>query len=464
MGVASVSLLVDSPLEEVRHMAHEALDTWVDELAPLFAQEITPQLSELSDHFQKTRFGLLGACMKAVVEKLYAPYLSQRWAGCPRCGRTLCRKRLDQREVSTLHGSFAIERPYFYCQQCRHGFHPLDEALALAPDYHQYDIQKRATAAAAKMPFAESAEHFEDLTGVVVGNHFSHETLNAVGEAATLEVVIPERDEIERRISQAMGPSRTPPVLVVAADGAMMPTRPKAHRKAKRGKGRYQEVKGFRLYLLSADDQIMPLASWHQVQDAQRFHEDLALVAKRIDRDKVRTALVGDGASWLWNAMVACFPQGRQILDFYHCAEHVHTVARAQYGEGTLAGQQWAEATLVRLCTAEVKTVLGALRRSRPRNKEAQEEILKLISYLENNSHRIDYLSNLKQGFPIGSGGIESANKFICHTRMKRSGAWWVVASGNAMLRVRCAIYNGTFHRVFDHYIKRRSENLSEDK
>lgn len=59
-----------------------------------------------------------------------------------------------------------------------------------------------------------------------------------------------------------------------------------------------------------------------------------------------------------------------------------------------------------------------------------------------------------EKGFPIGSGGIKSANKFICHTRMKRPGAWWVKEIGNAMLRIRCAIYNGTFHRVFQRYIE----------
>ena len=464
MGLASVTLLVDSPLEEVRAMAHEAMDKWVDELAPLFEQDIPPQLTELSNYFQKTRLQLLGACMKGVVEKLYAAYLYQQWADCPRCGRTVRRKRLDHKQVSTLHGSFGIDRPYFYCQKCRHGFHPLDEALALAPAYHQYDIQQRATATAAKMPFAESAEHFEDLTGVSVGNHFSHETLNAVGEAATLQVVIPESEEIEHRIVQAMGSSRAPPVMVVAADGAMMPTRSKSPRKGKRGKGRYQEVKGFRLYLLGPDDEIIPIASWHQVQDAQRFHQDLALVARRIDQKKLRIVLLGDGASWLWSAMVESFPRGRQILDFYHCAEHIHTVAKTLYGEGTLSGQQWAEATLVRLCMGNVKTVIAALRRRRPRNNEVQEEIRKLIGYLENNSHRIDYISDLKQGFPIGSGGIESANKFICHTRMKRSGAWWVVASGNAMLRVRCAIYNRTFNRVFEQYIKKRPGKKLQDK
>jgi len=24
--------------------------------------------------------------------------------------------------------------------------------------------------------------------------------------------------------------------------------------------------------------------------------------------------------------MIACFPKGRQILDYYHCAEHIHKV------------------------------------------------------------------------------------------------------------------------------------------
>jgi len=40
----------------------------------------------------------------------------------------------------------------------------------------------------------------------------------------------------------------------------------------------------------------------------------------------------------------------------------------------------------------------------------------------------------------------------ICHVRLKRSGAWWLEGNGNAMLRIRCAIYNGTFPQVFADY------------
>ena len=53
------------------------------------------------------------------------------------------------------------------------------------------------------------------------------------------------------------------------------------------------------------------------------------------------------------------------------------------------------------------------------------------IHYLEQNQERINYQAARKGGYPIGSGGIESANKFICHVRLKRSGAWWYVPNGN---------------------------------
>ena len=51
-------------------------------------------------------------------------------------------------------------------------------------------------------------------------------------------------------------------------------------------------------------------------------------------------------------------------------------------------------------------------------------------------------------GYPLGSGGIESSNKCICHVRLKRSGAWWYEANSNHMLALRCAKYNGTLNQL----------------
>ena len=450
--------------EEFQAMAHNALDRWLEGFRPFFESEEPPRLEALSDHVQKTRSEFLSACMQAAIEKLYPHMMEQMQAQCPRCEKTLARKRADERKVSTMQGEFSIWRPYFYCTACRHGFHPLDKVLGLAPQHHQHDMQRRVVKTAARVPFAETCEQFEELSGVMVGNHFSHETLNAVAEVATLENVIPRKEEIDARIQLATVSSGPPPVLVVASDGAMTPTRPQAPRKTRRGRGRYREVKGVRIYLIGPRKRIIHVASWHQIQEAEEFAGDLLRIAERIDVNRVRVALLGDGAGWLWNAMVKAFPQGRQILDYYHCAEHVWKVADHLYGEGSIEAHEWAEATLVRLCLAEVKETIADLENMKPRNAQAREEVEKLITYLNNNAHRIGYLESLDGGYAIGSGGIESANKFISHTRMKRSGAWWIVPNGNGMLRVRCALYNGTYDRLFNQYAGKPSLAPIKDK
>jgi hypothetical protein len=53
---------------------------------------------------------------------------------------------------------------------------------------------------------------------------------------------------------------------------------------------------------------------------------------------------------------------------------------------------------------------------------------------------------------------MESANKFICHVRLKRSGAWWYEVNSNQMLALRCAKYNSTFHQLFERYQRQKSE------
>jgi hypothetical protein len=235
-----------------------------------------------------------------------------------------------------------------------------------------------------------------------------------------------------------------------------VPTRPKAPRKAKRGPGEWKEAKGFRLYLAGPDQRIIQLASWHQIQSVEQFAEDLAWVAERIPQEKLRIALLGDGSSWLWNAMQRCFPTGRCVLDYYHCAEHLHTVAKLQFTEPA-EREQWVEAVLAWLSLNQAGLVIAWLKTMSAVNATAREEIRKLIGYLQNNRHRLGYANCRAQGLRVGSGGIESAHKYISHVRLKRSGAWWHIPNGNNMLRLRCAIYNGTYDRVLQRYIASRS-------
>jgi hypothetical protein len=161
----------------------------------------------------------------------------------------------------------------------------------------------------------------------------------------------------------------------------------------------------------------------------------------------VRLCVVCDGAAWIWKQRLDVFPQARQVLDSYHCAEYLHKVAKAQYGQ-TVQALAWVEATLARLYMAKVETVLGGLRRMQPTSEEARTAIDNCWIYLNEHRGRTAYGQLRRGGYPLGSGGMESANKCICHVRLKRSGAWWYEESSNQTLALRCAKYNGTFGQV----------------
>lgn len=444
---AALALAVE---EDARTMAHDALDRWLDELAADGAP--APTLREISERFMATRQGVLAACLEAVITERYAADLQRTEAVCA-CGRRQRRRRVDAKEISTLQGCVTLHRPYFYCEACATGFHPLDAKLQLSTKYHQYDIQDRTTRLGADLPFGVSEQHFSRLTGVEASRHFIHETLNAVGAAATLEQVLPPADEIDRRIDEAQQQSRRRPVLIVACDGAHAPTRPPGGRAEKRGPGVWREAKGVRLYLLGKDQRVVHVASWHQIGSKQQLAEAVQVLADRVPHDRVRIALVGDGADWLWDVMLQHFPDGEEILDYYHCAERVYETARAQFGDGTRDAQEWAEAALTRLGLNELGRTVGGLWRMQPRNGAAAEAIRQLIGYLEGQRERVGYDELRQRGLPRGSGGIESAHKLICHVRLKRAGAWWLEANGNAMLRIRCALYNGTFDQIFADYV-----------
>jgi hypothetical protein len=117
-----------------------------------------------------------------------------------------------------------------------------------------------------------------------------------------------------------------------------------------------------------------------------------------------------------------------------------------------LQAQEWVEATMTRLYVGKVSAVLGGLRRMQATSDEAAKAISNGWDDLDEPRHRTDYRKFRRGGYPLGSGGIESSNKFICHVRLKRSGAWWYAVNSNQRLALRCAKYNGTLNQVFARY------------
>jgi peptidyl-tRNA hydrolase len=453
----------------IRQQLHDHLDQWLDRLEDHVTKP-TPTLQELTEAVFALRQELTQAVTEGLVEQAHRATLEQRTAVCPRCGQTLSARGPQERSVETLVGVIRLRRPYFYCERCQLGSTPLDAALELTERRKQPDVQKAAVQLTKEVPFETACELFTELTGLPLSVHTAHEVTQAVAEGLTVLDVSPSREEVVAKIVAVAEGRPWRPILVLAIDGAEVPTRPetaqgrrpgrkKVRAKRSRWTGEWREAKGFRFYLI-ADDRIVQVLSWHQVQTDDEAAEALRRVkaAGLIPEEEVRLCVIADGARWIWTQAQALFPAAVEILDYYHCSERLHKVAALQYGAQPERQREWCEAALARLFYGEVHGVIWGLQRMQPADAQAAEEIRKLIAYLQRHQERLDYRFARKGGYPMGSGGIESANKFICHIRLKRSGAWWYVTNANQMLALRCAKYNGTFDRVFVRYQQRMQD------
>ncbi|HDN80138.1 MAG TPA: ISKra4 family transposase [Chloroflexi bacterium] len=469
MGTAAVISLAEfrqrRARAEARQELHKRFDRWLDAVEEQVPKE--PTLEQVTQVVFEMRQELTGMITEVLVGQAHAEALEQQTMPCPHCGRMLHARGSPNRTVETMVGAVSLSRPYFYCVRCQEGFYPLDDALRLSERRKQWDMQKAAASLAAEVPYETASGLFNELTGLSFSDHIAHEVVGELTKGLTVLSVSPTAEEIAQRVAQVAEGRTWRPILVLAIDGADVPTRPETakgrrpgrkRKRAKRArwKGQWREAKGFRFYLVEGE-RIVHLLSWHQVQSDKELAEALRQVkeAGLIPEEKVRLCVIADGAKWIWKFVKALFPLAVQVLDYYHCSEHLHKVASVQFGDNPEKQTEWMEATVARLFCGEVQGVIGDLQRMKARDAQAAEEIRKLIGYLTNNQGRVDYGFARKGGYPIGSGGIESAHKFIGHVRLKRSGAWWYVERANQMLALRCAKYNGTFDRVFEDYEQR---------
>ncbi len=420
-------------------------------------------LGDITAAIMANRSDILGELALGFVRKRFGHLLEQEHCDCPKCGKQLSVRAKHKRQIESLIGCFVLERPYFYCTACEHGFYPLDEALGLASSAKQYDIQALEAWLGSEMPFETASEAYRRCTGNALSTHHLHDCANRIGESVGVLDVCPDKAQVDDKIARLAAGKHRRPVMMIGIDGAHAPTRAEpSARDTRRGKGEYKEVKGFRVYLI-AGRRIIHLISWHQVATDQELAQALQTIKDGglVPEDRVRLCVIGDGAPWIWNRIHEIFPSAREVLDFYHCAEYVHAVADIQYGKGSRNAQEWVESTFVRLFHNEKSFVISGLKRMKPVSAEAGKQISTTIQYLSKHRGRLDYGTARRGGYHIGSGAIESANKFVAHVRLKRSGAWWYPSKANNILKLRCARANGTFDRVVKLYEKRDAARLA---
>jgi len=440
-------------------------NAWRDEFIEFINQKMEctvkendmEKIEDFTNTVFRSKSEILGQLTLSFIKKEHGHLFEQEYCNCPVCRKLLkCWNKEAKREVESLGGRFDLYRPYFYCRTCGKGFYPLDKALGLASSPKQYDIQDLEAWLSSELPFKTAEEAYLRSTGDNLSSGHMHEITNNIAENLDILDVCPTKAEIEQRLEIISTDRFRRPVMMLAIDGAHAPIRPgPSLRKEKRGSGTWREVKGIRLYLIDGI-QIVHLISWHEVQTDKELAKALLKMknAGLIPEENARLCIIGDGASWIWNRTSEIFPTAKIVLDFYHCSEHLHGAANDQFGKGTADAREFVESNLTRLFINDFDDVISDLRSLKPSSPEAEKKINGVVGYLLNYEEAVNYGKAKRGGYHIGSGAIESANKFIGHVRLKRSGAWWYESHANHILKLRCAKYNGTYNRIIRKYVE----------
>jgi len=310
-------------------------------------------------------------------------------------------------------------------------FFPLDEELELLSGKLTPYGHEGLVKLSSYVPFEKAVELFEDFMGIKVSKDVGQRYTEEAG-AVYEEMQREEMEEIQKKRSRA---TAKPERIQVSADGAMVPL---LH-------GVWAEVKTLVIgdvqpAVLKHGERVVRtrnLSYFSRKVSSEEFERlSLAEMHRRGVENAKEVVAVMDGAEWEQSYIDYHCPQAVRILDFAHAAEHISQVGDFLYGEHTPESKIWLEQHLHELKHAGPKKML--LEFQKLQRKHPQEQtVTGNLAYLKKREKQIQYPTFQAQGWPIGSGIVESGNKLVVEARMKGSGMHWAERHVNPMLALR---------------------------
>jgi len=144
------------------------------------------------------------------------------------------------------------------------------------------------------------------------------------------------------------------------------------------------------------------------------------------------------------------------IQDFIHVLEYLWKAAYCFHPEGSQAAEQWVMERALRVLHSEASSVAAGMRRSATRQglpPARRKAVDTCARYLLKNKARLDYAEALAHGWPIATGVIEGACRYLVKDRLEITGARWSLKGAEAILKLRALHASGdlqdyfTFHR-----------------
>jgi hypothetical protein len=145
------------------------------------------------------------------------------------------------------------------------------------------------------------------------------------------------------------------------------------------------------------------------------------------------------------------------IVDIIHVIEYLWQAARVFYEETSNECERWVEDKLVQILNSRAGKVAGSMRMSAAKAKltKEQRKVVEISArYIAKLKHYMNYQEYLKQGYPIATGVIEGACRYLVKDRMDITGARWSLSGAEAVLKLRSMVTSGDFDDYWTFHLK----------
>lgn len=408
-------------------------------------------------------------------------------------------ERGHRRVLASVFGQVNVQR-LAYRHRGHRNLHPADGLLNLPLQRHSHGLRRLAAIESSRGSFEQAAAAITRATGQQVGKR-QVEALTARA-AADVEDFYATRPDTE----PAEGD-----VLVLSADGKGIVMRPDSLRAAtakaaaaattklatrlskgeKRNRKRMAEVGAVYdltpvprcpAHVLASDkhqpDPGPPPApkaknKWvtaSVVDDAAAVIGAIFDQAERRDPAHARTwvALVDGNNHQIDRIRTEASTRGIQVtvlIDLVHVLEYLWGAAWCFFPEADPSAEAWVRQRALAILHGHAREVAAGIRRRATTAKLAnakRRNADQCAKYLVNKAKYLDYPSALAAGWPIATGIIEGACRYLVADRMDITGARWSVDGAEAVLKLRAVRTNGDFDAYWRFHLKRERQRVHE--
>ena len=145
------------------------------------------------------------------------------------------------------------------------------------------------------------------------------------------------------------------------------------------------------------------------------------------------------------------------ILDLIHVIEYLWDAAHLFFDESTKSCEDWVSSKLLDVLNNQSRKVAGSIRMSAAKRNLSDKQSIQAktcANYLTKNQEYMDYKTYLQRGYPIGTGVIEGACRYLVKDRMDITGARWGLEGAEAILKLRSISKSHDFEDYWHFHLK----------